>query len=132
MSEQNLAAARRMYEARNRRDVPGVLAECDPDVEWHPYLSSLSGDPIRGHDGIREYMASLEEAWEEFRHQPEDFIAAGDKVVALLHTHARGRGSGAEIDVPVAHVLTFKDGKCLKYVSYLDRAEGLRAAGVAE
>ena len=130
MSKENVAAAKRMYEARNRGDVAAVLAECDPDVEWHPHLSSLSGRPIQGHAGIREYMASLEESWRVFRHDPERFIDAGDKVVALLQTHARGRGSGAELDVPVAHVLSFRNGKCLGYVSYLDQAEGLRAAGV--
>jgi uncharacterized protein len=130
VSERNVAAARRLYEARNRRDVEAVIAECHADVEWHPYLSELGGRPIRGHEGIREYMASLEEAWAVFRHEPEDFVDAGDQVVALLNTRARGRESGAELDVPVAHVLLFREGKCVRYVSYMDRDEGLRAAGV--
>ena len=60
------------------------------------------------------------------------FIDAGDKVVALLHTYARGRGSGVDVEVPVAHVLTFKGGKCTGYVSYHDRAEALRVAGLGE
>ena len=66
-----------------------------------------------------------------FRHEPEEFIdAGGDTVVALLHTYARGRESGADVEVPVAHVLTFKQGKCMGYVSYHDRAKALRLAGV--
>jgi ketosteroid isomerase-like protein len=128
----NVAAAKRIYEARNRGDVDAVLAECDPDVEWQPHLVRLGREPIQGHAAVRAYMASLREDWESFRHEPEQFFDAGDKVVAFLHTYARGRGSGVDIEVPVAHVLTFKEGKCLGYVSYHDRAKALKVAGLAE
>jgi uncharacterized protein len=130
MSQANVATAKRIYEARKRGDVDAVLAECDPEVTWHPHLATLGGNPIRGHDGVREYMASLQEDWIGFRHEPEEFIDAGDKVVALLLTLARGRGSGVDVEVPVAHVLTFEDGKCTGYVSYHDREQALRLAGV--
>ena len=53
-------------------------------------------------------------------------------MVAFLHTYARGRGSGVDVEVPVAHVLRFYGGKCLGYVSYHDRAEALEAAGLSE
>ena len=130
MSQENVAAAKRIYEARNRGDVDAVLSECDPDVEWHPHLATLGGQPIRGHEGVRAYMASLQEDWELFRHEPKQFFDAGDKVVAFLDTFARGRGSGVDVEVPVAHVLRFRQGRCLGYVSYHDRAEALRVAGL--
>lgn len=133
MSRANVATAKRIYEARNRGDVDAVLAECDPDVTWHPHLATLGGNPIRGHDEVRAYMASLQEDWVGFRHEPEKFIDAGDNtVVAFLHTYARGRGSGVNVEVPVAHVLTFKDGKCMGYVSYHDREEALRVVGLKQ
>jgi len=133
MSRANIATAKRIYKARNRGDVDAVLAECDPDVTWHPHLATLGGNPIRGHDEIRAYMASLQEDWVGFRHEPEKFIDAGDNtVVAFLNTYARGPGSGVNVEVPVAHVLTFKEGKCMGYVSYHDREEALRVAGVKE
>jgi ketosteroid isomerase-like protein len=132
MSRKNVAAAKRIYESRNRGDVDGVLAECHPDVEWHPHLATLSRQSIRGPQGVREYMASLQEDWESFRHEPEQFFDAGDKVVVFLHTYARGRASGVDVEVPVAHVLTFERGKCLGFVSYHDRAEALKVAGLKE
>jgi ketosteroid isomerase-like protein len=132
MSQQNVAAARRIYEARNRGDVDAVLAECHQDVTWRPHLASLGGQPIRGHEEVRAYMASLQEDWQGFRHEPVEFFDAGDKVVAFLDTHARGAGSGIDVEVPVAHVLSFEDGKCLGYVSYHDRAEALRVAGLQD
>jgi ketosteroid isomerase-like protein len=95
-------------------------------------LATLGGQPIRGHDEVRAYMASLREDWETFHHEPEEFFDAGDKVVAFLHTYARGRSSGVDVEVPVAHVLTFESGRCLGYVSYHDRVEGLEVAGLSE
>lgn len=130
MSEANVAAARRIYEARDRGDVDAILAECDPDVVWRPYLSEVRG-PVEGHDGIRAYLVSLSQEWEYLRQEPEEFFDAGDRVVAFLHTHSRGRQSGVELDLEVAHVLTFKDGLCVESVTYVDREEGLRAAGLA-
>jgi ketosteroid isomerase-like protein len=130
MSQENVAAAKRIYEARNRADVDAVLLECDPEVEWHPHLATLGGQPIRGHDEIRAYLASLREDWEHFHQEPERFFDAGDKVVVFIGTHARGRASGVDVEVPVAHVLTFRGGKCLEFVSYQDRPEALRVAGL--
>jgi len=130
VSRENVATAKRIYEARNRGDVETVLAECHPDVTWHPHLATLGGRPIKGHEGVRAYMASLQEDWVGFRHEPEEFFDAGDKVVAFLHTYARGASSGVDVEVPVGHVLTFEDGKCTGYVSYHDREEALRAAGL--
>jgi ketosteroid isomerase-like protein len=130
MSRENVAAAKRIYEARNRGDVDAVLAEFHPDATWHPHLATLGGRPIVGHEGVRAYMASLQEDWVGFRHEPESFFDAGDKVVAFLHTYARGRSSGVDVEVPVGHVLTFDDKKCTGYVSYHDREEAIRAAGL--
>ena len=131
MSRENVAIAKRIYDARNRGDVDAVLAECAPDVTWRPHLATLGTRPIRGHDEVRAYMVSLREDWQSFRHQPEEFFDAGDKVVAFLQTYARGRGSGVDVEVAVAHVLSFEDEKCLGYVSYHDREEALRVAGLS-
>jgi len=128
MSADQIAVAKRPYAARNRGQVDAVLAECDPDVEWHPHLATLGGKPIFGHAGVREYMASLTEDWEYFHHEPEEFFGVGDNVVAFVHTSARGKSSGIELDVPVGHVFSFRDGRVLRFVTYLDRSEAMRAA----
>jgi uncharacterized protein len=127
-----VATAKRIYDARNRGDVDAVIEDCDPDVEWRPHLAVLSGRPIRGRDEVRDYLNSLREDWESFQHEPERFMDAGDKVVVFLHTHARGRGSGVDVNVPVAHVLSFENGRCSGFISYYDRAEALRSAGLDE
>ena len=128
MSADHIVVAKRLYDARNRGDVEAVLVECDPDVEWHPHLATLGGKPIFGREGVREYLASLKQDWESFQHDPEEFLDVGDKVVAFLHVFGRGKSSGAHVDVRVGHVLTFRNGKVLRFVTYLDRGEALKAA----
>ena len=132
MSQENVEAARRLYNARNRGDVEAVVTECHPQVEWHPHLSSLGGQQVRGHAGVRQYLRSLAEEWATFRHELDEFFDAGDSVVAFLHTRAVGRTSGVEVDMPVAHLLTFESGRCIKSVSYIDRSQALEAAGLSE
>jgi ketosteroid isomerase-like protein len=41
----NAEITRRLYDAWNRRDVEGMLADVDPDIEWRPYLASVAGKP---------------------------------------------------------------------------------------
>jgi ketosteroid isomerase-like protein len=130
MSQANVEAAERIYAARLRGDVETLLAELDPDVEWYPHLAALGGRAVRGHDGVRDYLASLGEEWEDFRQEPEQLLDAGDEVVVFLNTYGRGRASGVEIELQVAHVLGFRNGKCVKNVTYLDREEALSAAGL--
>ena len=56
------------------------------------HLATLGGNPIRGHDGIRAYMASLQEDWIGFRHEPEEFIDAGEQGrCASPHLRSRPR-----------------------------------------
>ena len=132
MASRNLEAAERIYAARLRGDLDALVAELDPDVEWRPHLTALGGDVVRGHDGVRTYLASLDDEWDDFRQEIEKSFDAGDRVVVFLNTHGRGRSSGVELRLQVAHVLCFRDGKCVENETYLDRDEALRAAGLPQ
>jgi ketosteroid isomerase-like protein len=50
--------------------------------------------------------------------------------LSLERTRTVSRGSGARVDMPVAHVLTFQDGRCIKSVTYVGRDGALAAAGL--
>ena len=130
MASPNVEAAERIYAARLRGDVDALLAELHPDTEWRPHLAALGGGVVRGHDEVRAYLAAIDEDWEDFRQEPEELFEAGDHVVVFVKTTGRGRASGVELHPEPAHVLRFKDGKCVENVTYLDRSEALSAAGL--
>ena len=60
----------------------------------------------------------------------EELFDAGDDVVVFLNTYSRGRATGIELQPRVAHLLRFRDEKCVECVTYLDRDEALKAAGL--
>jgi ketosteroid isomerase-like protein len=43
--------------------------------------------------------------------------------------HGRGKGSGIELEVPVAHLCTLRDGKLVR-IRVLARDEAMEAAGL--
>ncbi len=47
----------------------------------------------------------------------------GDRVVATLHFHGRGRGSGVETDARFYEVYTVRDGKIVRMDEFTERSE---------
>jgi ketosteroid isomerase-like protein len=60
-----------------------------------------------------------------YQPEPEDFISAGDQVVALVHLRARGKGSRFEIEEDVADVFELDGGKISKLRLYVHRDTAL-------
>ena len=64
---------------------------------------------------------------------PEKIIDAGDdRVVAITRQSAKGRGSGAPVELQFASVNTLRDGQIVDRRHYLDAAEALEAVGLSE
>jgi ketosteroid isomerase-like protein len=131
MSEENLEVGVRLVEAFNDGDVEGVLAEMHPDVEFIPRRAPVQG-AFRGHEGIREFFADNAESFDVFHVTQEETRDHGDQVVGIGTLRVKGKGSGAEAVVPTAVVLTFAQGKVVRFEEFGDRARALEAAGLAE
>ncbi len=103
----------------------------DPDVEWHNAPELPGATVHRGIDAMMADIRTQAEAWEERRFEPVELIETGEGAVMFLRVTARGRSSGATVDLMVAHVLTIRDGKVVRVRAFIDREQALRAAGVA-
>ena len=134
MSEDKVEVAKRAVDAYNRRDVDAIFAElATPDFEWYPAtVTALDGGGYRGREGIEKFSAETRETWEELQVLPEEFRDLGDRVLLLGRLKGRGKGSGAPVDTPFASILEFRGDRIWRQRVYLDRAEGLRAAGLSE
>jgi hypothetical protein len=63
----------------------------------------------------------------------EELIDAGDQVLVLIRFGGRGKMSGAEVEVLVWNLWTFREGESVRWTySGEDRAEALEAAGLRE
>jgi ketosteroid isomerase-like protein len=129
MSERNVEAVRRGYEAFARGDIAAAMDLFHPDVEWHD-PDRPGGGTYRGHEGVLRNMAEWLEGWEEFRLEPEEFLAAGDQVVVLVRQSGRGKGSGVEIEGPLAQVFRLREGKVVWARIYASREEALKSVGL--
>ena len=135
MSQENIEAFKRSSEAFNSRDVEAALEELDPEVEWHPRMAKLVGGEAtvsRGHEGVREMLRDLEEAFDEIHGEFAEIRDLGDRLLAIGRLRNRGKGSGAEVESPVAYVVEFKNRKAIRVRTYLDPKEALEAAGLQE
>jgi ketosteroid isomerase-like protein len=135
MSQENVEAFKRGLEAGNRGDVETLLGILDPEVEWRSALHALLGGEqtvFRGHDGVREMLRDLNEAFGEIQIEISEIRDLGDRLVAIGVTRNRGRESGAETESPIAFVVEFKDRKAISLRAYLDPEEALETTGLSE
>jgi uncharacterized protein len=135
MSQENVEAFKRGLEAGNRRDVETLMGVLDPEVAWHSALHALLGGEAtvyRGHDGVREMVRDLYEAFDEIQIEISEVRDLGDRLVAIGHTRARGKASGADVESPIGFLTEFKNGKAISMRGYLDPKQALEAAGLRE
>ena len=131
MSEANVETIRRAIAALAERDLDAVSAPMDPEVEIHGAVGGLEeGTCKRGSAAVLDALLPDDSIWAERRYEIQDLIDAGDRVVALLREHRRGRGSGIEVDADIALIYSFRGGKVWRIAPYLSQSEALTAAGV--
>jgi ketosteroid isomerase-like protein len=135
MSQENVEAFKRGLEAGNRGDVETLLQELDPAVEWHSALHAVLGGAqtvFRGHDGVREMLRDLNEAFDEIQIEISEIRDLGDRLVAIGRNRTRGKASGAETETPFALVTEIRNGKTISVRGYLDPKQALAALGLSE
>jgi ketosteroid isomerase-like protein len=128
MWDERIAAVRAFADAITARDLEAALEVCHPEIEFFSSMSQLEAAPYRGLGGIRRYFSEIDASWEEWRVDVEELLATPDgRVVIVMSTHMRGRGSGLPFALRLANVWEFKDEKLSRATLYRDPAEALRA-----
>jgi uncharacterized protein len=128
MSRENVDVVRRSVEAYSRGDLDAALADVHPEIAWNPFEET----PAVGLDSVRAHLARWESDWEELEATPEEFIDAGEQVLATVRFNGRGSASGIEVEARSYSVYTLLDGKIVAMEEFVDRADALKAAGLTE
>jgi ketosteroid isomerase-like protein len=95
-------------------------------------MSAVEGGSFRGAKGFREFYEEWDRTWESWHVDPESVDEIGDQVLVLGQVHAKGRGSGLELDQPVGYLFEFRDGLLAKGATFFDHDQARRAAGIQE
>jgi ketosteroid isomerase-like protein len=103
----------------------------DPDVEMDLSRQGVDPEIYHGYEGCLRMGEQYRDAWQELRMEVEEAIDAGDSVVLFTHNTGLAR-SGIKLGVRVGYVLTFRDGKIVRWQYFgEDRLACLEAAGLA-
>ena len=130
MSEQNnVGVVKRAYENFKSGNIEGVLGQLSDDVDWR--LPEIENVPFsgarRGREKVGEFFSTLAGAQDVRSFEPREFVAQGDKVVALGSYRWNVKGTGREYGGEWAHVFTVRDGKIAGFHEYMDSAAAAAA-----
>jgi ketosteroid isomerase-like protein len=131
MSDANVELARRSLVAWNQRDAEWFVDNTTPDFNFVPAVITMvegQGSAVRGPESIRRFLADLDEPWESFVVDEVEFREVDEQVICVGRLHAKGRGSGVELDQPIAMVLWFGGDKIDRARSFLDVDAATEAA----
>jgi ketosteroid isomerase-like protein len=129
MSQENVEIVRESIEAWNRRDFDTAVQSFDTEIEWllPPVLAAES---CRGPEEVRRFWEGLDEAFEDFQLEPEEFVDAGDLVVVRSRFRGSGKESGVETEGRMDSVSALRDGRIVRIEYFNDWAEALEAAAL--
>jgi ketosteroid isomerase-like protein len=101
-----------LYSAAARGDFEAFMGLLDTDVEWlTPKTLPWSRGDYHGRDDVGEYLASISEAADDVRVEPDELLTCGEHVVALGVYSGRSRLTGRDFSARFAHVLTIREGR---------------------
>jgi ketosteroid isomerase-like protein len=109
-----------------------IVQACDPEIEWVEDPQRADGRVHRGHEGVKASFEEWLTGFEEYEFELEEVIDCGDDVLALWTEHGRGAASGAAVSARNHAVLTFRDGKLLRYREFYDERAARQAVGLSD
>jgi ketosteroid isomerase-like protein len=140
MSQENVEFVEGLFAATDGMDKEAFLAilpafieqTCDPEIEWIEDPQRADGRTYRGHEGVRESWERWLDQWDQYGWEAERIVDCGDAVLVVSREHGRGTASGVTVSARNHIVLTFRDGKILRYQEFYDEADAKKAAGLSE
>jgi ketosteroid isomerase-like protein len=132
MSQENVEIVRAINEAFNRGDTETALQWVDPGIEAESGVALGAEGTFRGKNEVLKLMANFWESFDNPRSEIEECIEAGDHVVIAVRYFGRGKTSGVEVDAQGAQLVTFRNGKVVRWRIFQTMAEALKAAGLRE
>ena len=100
-----------------------------PDVVVY---SAMTGDTFRGREGVKRWMAEIDEQFEDWRLSIDEIRdVADDRLLELGSVHFRGRSSGVEFDQAMGWLVDFKDGLACGLHNIVGHDAAIEAAGLA-
>jgi ketosteroid isomerase-like protein len=134
MSQENVEVCRRAYEAFNRGDSEGMVADFAEEFEYVSTGALPDARGVyRGPKGWTDFVGWLRSEFESPRVEINELTEGrGDQVLASVTLRGRGKQSGVEASWDVWHLWTVENGKVVHGHGFTSKTEALEAAGLRE
>jgi ketosteroid isomerase-like protein len=134
MSQENVDTVRRGYERYAEGDLEGVAALFSDDAVVADGgglgVAGTAAGTLHGPEGFFQSASEALEAFDDYEVETEHFIGAGRAVVVAVRIAGKGKASGAELEMRLAHLWVLgEDGKAVRGEVYRSVEEALAAAG---
>jgi ketosteroid isomerase-like protein len=135
MSHENVELVREGYARWQAGDydllLDFFLTVSAPDIELYSRFGGFSGEPYRGHDGLRAWLAEIQENFERFEPWVDEAPEAGEeRVVAIGGIRFRARESGVDMSERLGWVYEFRNARVRRMMFYGSPSEALEAMGL--
>jgi ketosteroid isomerase-like protein len=121
---------KQFFAAINRNDMHAVTQDFDPKIVRIEPGGFPTAGTYRGIADVQAHIAKGRGTWDEGTCEPEKFLVSGDKVVVYLHVRVRLHDSTEWIDGRFADGFVFRNGKIIQYITFGERVEALKWAGI--
>jgi ketosteroid isomerase-like protein len=134
MSAENVEVVRRSWDALNRGGLDAIAEFWHPDIEWRAAEGEVDDVGVfNGREAMRRYYGDWLDTFDEWQAEVEEVVFEDDeRVVAVIHTSARGRASGVRAEGHYAIVYTVREGQIVRGREYGSPEQALEAVGLRE
>jgi uncharacterized protein len=122
--QENVRVVQQAYENFKTGNIQGLLGLFAEDIEWVlPQIKNVSFSGKRkGLSEVGQFFSMVNEQQEALQFEPTEYVAQGDKVVALGNYVWRIKATGRRAESQWVHVFTFRNGRVIGFREYMDTA----------
>jgi len=136
MSQQNVQAARGLYDAFNRGDLAAFEQACARALVWNEAENSTraAGNPYRSFRDVSEgVFQPTKRDFEDFRCELEQLLDAGENVIGTGRYRGRYKDTGKQLSAQFCHLIHFDgSGKLDAIQEYTDTLQEAQVEGRVE
>lgn len=125
-------ALERFFAAINRNDMEAITRDFDPQIVRVEPEGFPTAGTYRGIVEVQENVTKGRGTWAEGTCEPEKFLVNGDKVVVYLFARVRLKDSTDWVGGRFADGFVFRNGKITQYLTFGERVDALRWAGIED
>jgi ketosteroid isomerase-like protein len=119
---ENIETVNRLYKSFSERDIGSIIQLLSPDVEWgepeNPF--NPAGGMRHGHQGFLEWIDIGRRSEEILNLQPRKMLSDEDSVAVVGFMKCRAIRTGKTYESDFIHLITFKDGKVIRFQEFFD------------